>query len=434
MNNRRSFLKNVFGLGAGLAVAPTVLNAQRKVDTRERSRTGQPVVVETPDIPNLPFTMENGVKVFNLIAEPVKREIVPGRVIDAWGYNGTTPGPTIQVNNGDRVRIVLENRLPEPTSMHWHGFEIPIAMDGMPYISQKPIPPGGKYVYEFSLHQEGTFFYHSHGAMQEMMGMLGMFVMHPKQAHAPRVDHDFGLVLQEWALLPNNSVPNTANMEFNWLTINGRSGPSATPLLVRLGSRVRIRFVNIGMDHHPMHLHGHTFWTTGTEGGRQPQSTWTSGNTVLVGVAQARDIEFVADNPGDWMLHCHLPHHMMNNMSDLVSERMMTTSALSSEQAKKQMEMMAQQGGHGMHGSMEHLPAVAANANSVRGFPQDAFMEMPMDAAVVKPENHGLAKNWTAGMMGMMTLVRVLPDDRYDEIVAKKKSAPQQEQHHGHGG
>jgi manganese oxidase len=434
MNNRRSFLRNVFGLGAGLAVAPAVLNAERKGGTREHSRPGQPVIVETPDIPNLPFTMDNGVKVFNLIAQPVKREIVPGRVIDAWGYNGTTPGPTIQVNNGDRVRIVLENRLPEPTSMHWHGFEIPIAMDGMPYISQKPIPPGGKYVYEFTLHQEGTFFYHSHGAMQEMMGMLGMFIMQPKQAHAPRVDHDFGLVLQEWALLPNNSVPNTANMEFNWLTINGRSGPSATPLLVRLGSRVRIRFVNIGMDHHPMHLHGHTFWTTGTEGGRQPESTWTSGNTVLVGVAQARDVEFVANNPGDWMLHCHLPHHMMNNMSDLISERMMTTSALSSEQAQKQMELMAKQGGHGMHGSMEHLPAVAANANSVPGFPQDAFMEMPMDAAVAKPENNGLAKNWTAGMMGMMTLVRVLSSDKYDEIMALKKSAPQKEQHHEHGG
>jgi manganese oxidase len=434
MNHRRNFLRNVFGLGAGLAVAPAVLNAERKADARERTRTGYPVIVETPDIPNLPFTMDNGVKVFNLIAEPVKREIVPGRVIDAWGYNGTTPGPTIQVNNGDRVRIVLENRLPEPTSMHWHGFEIPIAMDGMPYISQKPIAPGEKFVYEFTLHQEGTFFYHSHGAMQEMMGMLGMFIMHPKQAHSLRVDHDFGLVLQEWALLPNNSVPNTANMEFNWLTINGRSGPSATPLLVRLGSRVRIRFVNIGMDHHPMHLHGNTFWTTGTEGGRQPESTWTSGNTVLVGVAQARDVEFVANNPGDWMLHCHLPHHMMNNMSDLISERMMTTSALSSEQAQKQMEMMAKQGGHGMHGSMEHLPAVAANANSVPGFPQDAFMEMPMDAAVVKPENEGLAKNWTAGMMGMMTLVRVLSSDKYNEIMALKKSAPQQVQHHEHGG
>jgi FtsP/CotA-like multicopper oxidase with cupredoxin domain len=383
--------------------------------------------------------MDNGVKVFNLIAEPVKREILPGRVIDAWGYNGSTPGPTIQVKNGDRVRIVVENRLPEPTSMHWHGFEIPIEMDGMPYISQKPIAPGEKFAYEFTLHQEGTFFYHSHSAMQEMMGMIGMFIMHPKQAHAPRVDHDFGLVLQEWALLPNNSVPNTASMEFNWLTINGRSGPATTPMLVRLGSRVRIRMVNLGMDHHPMHLHGHTFYTTGTEGGRQPESTWTSGNTVLVGVAQARDIEFVANNPGDWMLHCHLPHHMMNNMSDMMSERMLTTSPLTSQQAAKQMQMMSSGMSamtHGQHGSPEHAPVIAQNAERVPGFPQDAFMEMPMDNAVSKPENHGLARNWSAGMMGMMTLVRVLPPEQYDAIMAiKNHTAPSQhEGHHEHRG
>jgi FtsP/CotA-like multicopper oxidase with cupredoxin domain len=144
------------------------------------------------------------------------------------------------------VRIIVENRLPESTTMHWHGFEIPLEMDGTPYISQKPIAPGEKFVYEFDLHQAGTFFYHSHGAMQEMMGMIGMFIMHPKDAYRPRVDHDFGLILQEWAFLPGNAVPNTANMEFNWLTVNGVSSPMTTPLLVRLGSRVRIRLVNMG--------------------------------------------------------------------------------------------------------------------------------------------------------------------------------------------
>src|SRR5581483_11621368 len=147
--------------------------------------------------------------------------LLPRQVNDGWGFNGSIPGPTIQINQGDLVRIILENRLPEPTSIHWHGFEIPIAMDGAPYISQKPVPPGGKFVYEFKLHQAGTFFYHSHMAMQEMMGMMGMFIMHPHDAWVPPVDHDFALVLQEWALLPNNTVPNTAGMEFNWLTFNG---------------------------------------------------------------------------------------------------------------------------------------------------------------------------------------------------------------------
>jgi len=149
------------------------------------------------------------------------------------------------------VRIVLENHLPESSTIHWHGLEVPVGMDGPPYISQKPVPPGGKFVYEFTLHQAGTFFYHSHGAMQEMMGMIGLFIIHPQKPWTPRVDHDFGIVLQEWAILPNSNVPNTANMEFNWLTFNGKAGPDTTPLLVRHGSRVRIRMVNLGMDHHP---------------------------------------------------------------------------------------------------------------------------------------------------------------------------------------
>lgn len=447
MKNRRDFLKNAL---TGLIATPVLLNTQSDAQdppgtasrqlrgSRQGDSRGAPVMVETPDIPDLSHEMDGDVKVFHLIAEPVRRELVPGRFIDAWGYNGTTPGPTIQITQGDRVRIVLENRLPEATSIHWHGFEIPVEMDGMPYISQKPVPPGGKFVYEFTLHQEGTFFYHSHGAMQEMMGMVGMFIMHPRRAYRPRVDHDFAIVLQEWAVLPNNTVPNTSMMEFNWLTFNGKSGPATTPMLVRLGSRVRIRMANIGMDHHPIHLHGHTFAVTGSEGGRQPEATWGPANTVLVGVAQARDVEFVANNPGDWMIHCHLPHHMMNNMSDLMSDRMFTTSALSEQQVRKQMEQMSQQQSgaeaHGQHGSTEGHAPVAPNANLVPGFPQDAFMEMPMDRAVAKPETHGLAKNWTAAMMGMMSLVRVLPPAKYDEIMRLRQNARDNSAgHDGHG-
>lgn len=396
---------------------------------------GAPVLVKTPDIPDLPFTMDGGVKVFRLVAEVVERELVPGRKMKAWGYNGTVPGPTIQVTKGDRVRVILENRLPEPTTVHWHGFEIPVEMDGMPYISQKPILPGESFAYEFTLHQEGTFFYHSHGAMQEMMGMIGLFIMHPKQDYAPRVHHDFGIVLQEWAILPNNDVPNPAGMEFNWLTFNGKAGPATTPMLVKLGNRVRIRFVNLGMDHHPMHLHGHTFSVTGTEGGRQPEPLWGPANTVLVGVAQARDIEFVANNPGDWMVHCHLPHHMMNSMMDLMSERGFITGAMSTKQADEQMQLMMAQGlPMGAHGA-EGKPKVAPDANQVPGFPEDAFMEMPMDAAIRTPETYGLAQNWTAGMQGMMSLIRVLPPDKYDAIMARvRNNKPNQPMQHQHGG
>jgi FtsP/CotA-like multicopper oxidase with cupredoxin domain len=215
--------------------------------------------IVTPDIPDLSHEMDGAVKVFKLVAEPVKRKIAPFKTIDVWGYNGSCPGPTIQVQQGDRVRVVFENHLPESTTLHWHGLEIPIEQDGVPWISQKPVPPGGTYTYEFTVHQEGTFFYHAHSAMQEMIGQIGFFIAHPEESYRPRASHDYGLILQEWAVLPNNTVPNTAAMEYNWLTFNGVSGPAITPMIARLGSRVRLRIVNIGMDHHPIHLHGHQF-------------------------------------------------------------------------------------------------------------------------------------------------------------------------------
>lgn len=437
MSSRRTFLERALAIGGGLLAAPKVWGTQhqhemapqtRKVQPRSAKESPNPLLIETPDIPNLPYRLDNGVKEFHLTAEVVERELIPGRRMKVWGYSGSCPGPTIQVNQGDRVRVILDNHLPEPTTMHWHGFEIPVQMDGMPYISQKPIPPGGRFIYEFTLHQEGTYFYHSHGAMQEMLGMIGMFIMHPRKAYRPMVDHDFGLILQGWALLPSSDIPNTAGMEFNWLTFNGKAGPATTPMLARLGSRVRIRIVNLGMDHHPIHVHGHTFAVTGTEGGRQPEAQWGPANTVLVGVAQARDIEFVANNPGDWMIHCHLPHHMMNSMMDLMGDRMITTSALTSQESMEQMKIMSatgtMMGAHGGHGASATPPS-QTDPSAVPGFPQDAFMEMPMDHAVDKPENYGLAQNWSAGMMGMMSLVRVLPPEKFDHImhlVASRKS------------
>ena len=347
--------------------------------------TGAPCV--TPDLPTLrPTVAGDGVKEFHLVAEPVETEFVPGRRVDCWGFNGTMPGPTIEVTEGDRVRLVVENRLPERFSMHWHGFEIPFEMDGVPGLTQDPIAPGDTFVYEFPLHQHGTFFYHSHMAMQEMMGMIGLFIMHPREAYRPRVDRDFGLIFQEWAILPNNAVPNTMEMEFNWFTINGRAAPATTPLLVRVGERVRIRMVNMGMDHHPVHLHGNTFHTVATEGGRIPEAAWQPGNTVLIGVAQARDVEFDAKYVGDWVLHCHLPHHMMNSMVAMV-------------------------------GPMQMRHGTSPDAPSVPGFPQDMFMAM--DEMVSKPETRGLRPTWTGGMMGMMTMVRVLEPDTFDAIQAE---------------
>jgi manganese oxidase len=434
---RRKFFQDAAAFSAGILGLSTSLGAQESpirpgpqhvvAHHRQDVDTSSPRVI-TPDVPDLPYELDGGVKVFKLTSEVVKRKIAPFKTIDAWGYNGGCPGPTIQIQQGDRVRVVFENRLPESTTVHWHGLEIPIEQDGVPWISQKPVPPGEKYAYEFTVHQEGTFFYHAHSAMQEMMGQIGLFIAHPEKPYKPLADHDFAMVLQEWAVLPGNTVPNSAGMEFNWLTFNGVSAPAITPMIARLGSRVRLRIVNLGMDHHPIHLHGNQFVQTGTEGGRAPESTWYPMNTVLVGVAQARVIEFEAKYPGSWMVHCHLPHHMMNNMMDLLSDRQIETAGQTDAQALSQMQTLANTVGFE---HVHHSP-IADNANSVKGFPQDAFMEMGMDEAVERPETYGLPPNWSAGMMGMMTLVRVLPDDQYNEIVRRKNSARPEEKHEHH--
>jgi FtsP/CotA-like multicopper oxidase with cupredoxin domain len=476
-NSRRNFLRGSALLGTGL-LAGKAVSAQHEqhgghaLETQKKEAPAKPkppagnVPVVTPDVAKLPWKMEDGVKVFHLTAEPVKREFLPAspmgpaKLVDAWGYNGSVPGPTIEVNEGDRVRIMFHNKLPEPTTIHWHGLEVPVNMDGVPFISQPLIEPGGMFTYEFTLHQNGTFFYHSHGAMQEMMGMIGLFIIHPREPHQPRVDKDFGLILQEWAILPNNTVPNTMSMEFNWLTINGKAGPATTPMIVKQGERVRIRFVNLGMDHHPMHIHGHQFVVTGTEGGRVPQSAWFPGNTVLVGVAQARDVEFDAKYAGDWMLHCHLPHHMMNQMVSMVgpiahggsgmhtgmgmeegmgivreghalSENLGPGFGRGMGMTRREKETSNAVGQHEQHGA----DAEQAAKKQVPGYPQDAHMlTMVMDKEVAKPETNGLAPGWSASMMGMMTLVRVLPPDKYEQVMAAIKEGrveqPQQEHKH----
>src|SRR4026208_1069536 len=200
--NRRDFFRRIGSMGAGLVVgaqasqakesghAPTHRGARPDAAKKGSKLGPEPIAeemlpVETPDVPKLPWKMVDGAREFHLVAEPVRTEFVPGRVVDAWGDNGSVPGPTIEANEGDRVRVVFENQLPEMTTVHWHGLEVPMAMDGVPGLGQDPVMPGGRFVYEFTLYQHGTFFYHSHFAMQEMAGMIGMFILHPTKSYEP---------------------------------------------------------------------------------------------------------------------------------------------------------------------------------------------------------------------------------------------------------
>jgi len=282
----------------------------------EPGKDYKPVV--TPNGATLPFRIVDGVKVLHLIAEEFEHEFAPGLKGRCWGYNGRTPGPTIEAVEGDRVRFYVTNKLPEPTSLHWHAILLPNGMDGVAGLNQKAIEPGETFKYEFTLRQHGTGMYHPHfDEMTQMgLGMMGMFVIHPRKPQGPKIDRDFAIMLSEWRIDPGASRPNPNEMtDFNILTMNSKAFPGTAPLVAKVGDRVRIRIGNLGaMDHHPIHLHGYQFKITQTDGGQIEPAGQQPETTVLVAVGTTRTIEFVADEPGDWAMHCHMTHHVMNQM------------------------------------------------------------------------------------------------------------------------
>ncbi len=294
----------------------------RTVDPDDDYPPGEPIKDYTPVVvPNgasLPFKIVDGVKVVHLIAEPVDHEFAPGLKAHCWGYNGRTPGPVIEAVEGDRIRVYVTNKLPVPTSVHWHAVILPCNMDGVSGLVQRPIEPGETFKYEFKATQHGTFMYHSHKdtMTQEGMGLVGMIVIHPRRPRRPRPDRDFVLLLHEWDIKPGTYRTDTTVFSgFNTLTFNAKVFPATEPLVTKTNDRVRIRIGNLSaMNHHPIHLHGHSFRVTETDGGEIPEAALWPESTVLVAVGQTRTVEFISDNPGDWAVHCHMTHHLMNQM------------------------------------------------------------------------------------------------------------------------
>lgn len=313
-----------------------------------------PVVV--PNGATLPFSVVDGAKEYHLIAEPVKREFAPGMVVNCWGYNGLTPGPLIEAVEGDRVRFYVTNKLPERTSVHWHGLLLPNGMDGVAGLTQPHIEPGETYVYEFTLRQSGTQMYHPHSdeMTQMAMGMMGFFVIHPKGGENPRIDRDFAIMLHEWFVPPGAFTPNpNVMLDFNMFTFNSRVWPGTAPLVVKTGDRVRIRLGNLSMDNHPIHIHGYHFEVTGSDGGRIPPSARSPHTTVDVVVGTTRDIEFVADVPGDWIFHCHKSHHTMNAMSHDVPNMIGVKQGAAEAKVRRVLPGYMAMGETGMGGMMD---------------------------------------------------------------------------------
>jgi hypothetical protein len=261
----------------------------------------------------LALKVENGVKVFELTARPVRWDILDDAKVTAWTFNGTVPGPMIRVTEGDKVRVVLKNELPEATSIHWHGIPVPNAMDGVTAIA-----PGESFTYEFTAPPAGSFMYHSHvnSDKQLGLGLYAPFIVDPQTPSANRADVDVSWMLSEWRVGSDGqtyaAMP-MAGAEPNYFTINGKSSPNTQPIEAKKGQRVRVRLANVGQFTHPMHLHGMNFKIVAYDGVPLPPEQQIVRNTVPVNPGELVDIEFVADNVGTWMFHCHVLHHVTND-------------------------------------------------------------------------------------------------------------------------
>jgi FtsP/CotA-like multicopper oxidase with cupredoxin domain len=405
MFNRRQF----FGAGAALlsAAAWTKTSAMGLPDapTMDSAKTQPPVSPSAgPDYQpvvtlngwTLPFRMNNGVKEFHLVAEPVEREMAEGMTAYLWGYNGQSPGPTIEAVEGDKVRIFVTNKLPEHTTIHWHGMILPNGMDGVGGLTQPHIPSGKTFVYEFDLVKSGTFMYHPHAdeMVQMAMGMMGSFVIHPKDPAFMRVDRDFVFLLNAFDIEPGSYVPRIMEMtDFNLWCFNSRIFPDLDPLVVARNDRVRVRIGNLTMTNHPIHMHGYDFEVTCTDGGWvRPEARWPEV-TIDIPVGAMRAYEFDAVREGDWAIHCHKSHHTMNAMGHDVPTFIGVDKTNLAKKIRKLQPDYAPMGTRGMAdmGEME-MPLPDNTIKMMAGWGPFGAMEMGGMFSVVKVRE-GLAAN-----------------------------------------
>ncbi|WP_342640961.1 multicopper oxidase family protein [Rhodoligotrophos ferricapiens] len=344
----------------------------------------------------LPWRMNGDWKEFHLVAEPVVRELAPGMVAHLWGYNGQSPGPTIEAVEGDKVRIFVTNKLPEHTTIHWHGQLLPSGMDGVGGLTQPHIKPGQTFVYEFVLRKSGTFMYHPHAdeMVQMAMGMMGFFVVHPRDPAFRRVDRDFVFLMAAYDIEPGSYVPRVAEMtDFNLWTWNSRVFPGIDHLVCAQGDKVRIRFGNLTMTNHPIHMHGYDFKVSCTDGGWVPEGAAWPEVTIDCAVGQMRAFDFVASEPGDWAIHCHKSHHTMNAMGHELNTWIGVNKKSVAKKIKSITPEYMPMGTAGMAdmGEME-MPLPDNTLPMMTGFGQFGAIEMGGMFSVVKVRK-GLASN-----------------------------------------
>lgn len=356
MTSRRDFLALTGVSALAVAVGPVDADAAEAPRAPAPNPNDKYLPVRTLNGWTLPYKMKNGVKEFHLVAEELEHEFAPGSRATCWGYNGSTPGPTIEAVEGDRVRILVTNRLKEHTTIHWHGILLPSGMDGVGGLNQPQIAPDETFAYEFTLNQHGSHMYHPHAdeTTQLAVGMMGMFIIHPKNGETVPIDRDYCFLLHNWALHPGTYRPDPSIMvDFDLWTFNSKVFPAIEPVVARTGERVRIRMANLSMWNHPIHMHGVQYQVTGSDGGRWPQSQWRAETTEIVGVGQIRDIEFIAV-PGDWAFHCHMSHHTMNAMGHEIPNTLGVDQSGIDEEIKKMLPGFMSMGRYGMAEHQEH--------------------------------------------------------------------------------
>ena len=288
------------------------------------SSTTTPTIPVSPDIGTMMGTIVNGAREFHVTASVFTQQIAtfPLKTATVWGYNGSTPGPTAISYEGEKIRFIVTNNLPEATTVHFHGMHAPNGDDGVAGVSQMdPIQPGQTYTYEFTPGHAGFFAYHSHtsSAVQELRGLDGMFVVLPKQEKmTDHVDRDYLFTLQSFSFASEGQlvVPFPPGGEFDFHTMNGKTRDAATELPAKVGEKVRIRFYNASQLDHSMHLHGFDMTVVAQNGHDTPVAARYAVTTVDEGPGNFFDVVFTPDKPGKWLFHCHFPHHTSNMMMD----------------------------------------------------------------------------------------------------------------------
>jgi FtsP/CotA-like multicopper oxidase with cupredoxin domain len=450
--DRRAFLQ-YGGAAASAALIGAASRAQAAVsgDAKLPPRAssvapGGQVAVVTPNGSTLPWKIIDGVKVGHLIAQAIDHEFAPGLRAELWGYNGSSPGPTIEAVEGDRLRIYVTNHLPEPTTVHWHGVILPNGMDGVAGLTQKPIGVGETFMYELTVKYPGTFMYHPHfdEMTQIALGMTGMLIVHPKRPRGPRVDRDFALMTHEFRLDVGARRPDPSAMnDFNVLTFNSKAFPGTAPLVVGRGERVRIRLGNLSpMDHHPIHIHGVSFNVTATDGGYVPQSAQRPDTTVLVPTGSTRVIEFVPEEAGDWAMHCHMTHHVMTQMGHGVPSLIGVDTEKLDQQMSKLVPGYMTMGTRGMGNMGEMNMPIPENSLPMRGaMGPFSYIDMGGMFTVLKvreARDVGSASEWYAHPDGSVAQVadptRMRADGIEPPAPPVRKAEPSHTHDHGaHG-